>query len=83
MLYRGTAVEFVEDRLKLKLNISTKIKAVFAVLPIRSIVERTFAWLNGFRRLAKDVEILTAYIQDCYGTSYSCQITMKLFQDSL
>lgn len=58
--YRGTAVTFVEERLKLKLNISTKIKDVFAVLPIRWLVERTFAWLNGFRRLAKYVEILTA-----------------------
>jgi putative transposase len=58
--YRGTSVTFVQDALQLKLNISTKIKDVFAVLPIRWIVERTFAWLGGFRRLAKDVEILTA-----------------------
>ena len=58
--YRGTSVTYVEETLKLKLNISTKIKDTFAVLPIRWIVERTFAWLGGFRRLAKDVEILTA-----------------------
>jgi putative transposase len=31
------------------------------VLPKRWIVERTFAWLGGFRRLAKDFEIVTAY----------------------
>ena len=30
----------------------------FAVLPKRWIVERTFAWLGHFRRLAKDFEIL-------------------------
>lgn len=30
----------------------------FVVLPKRWIVERTFAWLNHFRRLAKDHEIL-------------------------
>ncbi|AWK15648.1 transposase [Candidatus Fukatsuia symbiotica] len=64
--YRGTAVEFVEERLKLKLNISTKIKDVFAVLPIRWIVERTFASLNGFRRLAKEVEILTATAENIF-----------------
>ena len=29
----------------------------FLVLPKRWIVERTFAWLGGFRRLAKDYEI--------------------------
>ena len=57
--YRGTSVHFVENEFKLKLNISTKIRDVFAVLPIRWIVERTFAWLGNFRRLSKDVEILT------------------------
>jgi len=34
-------------------------KDTFAVLPVRLIVEQTFAWLGNFRRLAKDVEILT------------------------
>jgi len=57
--YRGTAVEFVETALKLKLHISQKIKDAFAVLPTRWVVERTFAWLGNYRRLAKDFEILT------------------------
>lgn len=57
--YRGTSVIFVESELQLKLHISTKIKDTFAILPKRWIVERTFAWLGNFRRLAKDVEILT------------------------
>ena len=58
--YRGTAVSFVENTLGLELHISTKIKDAFAILPKRWIVERTFAWLGNFRRLAKDVEILVA-----------------------
>ncbi len=58
--YRGTAVDFVEQELNLKLHISKKIKDTFAVLPIRWIVERTFAWLGNFRRLSKDYEILTS-----------------------
>lgn len=45
--YRGSAVEFVEKVLGLKLHISKKIKDTFAVLPIRWIVERTFAWLGN------------------------------------
>lgn len=56
--YRGTAVEFVETALKLKLHISQKIKDAFAVIPKRWVVERTFAWLGNYRRLAKDFEIL-------------------------
>ncbi len=55
---RGTAVRFVEDVLGLKLHISKKIKDAFAILPMRWVVERTFAWLGHYRRLSKDYEIL-------------------------
>ncbi len=57
--YQGTAVQFVEKVLGLKLHISKKIKDTFAVLPKRWIVERTFAWLGNYRRLSKDYEIRT------------------------
>ncbi len=57
--YRGTAVIFVAECLNIKLHISKRITDGFAVLKNRWIVERTFAWLGNFRRLAKDVEILT------------------------
>jgi putative transposase len=58
--YRGTAMDFVEQALNLKLHISKKIKDAFAVLPMRWVVERTFAWLGNFRRLSKDYEKLTS-----------------------
>lgn len=58
--YRGTAVIFAEETLGLPLHISHKIKDTWAVLPKRWVVERTFSWLNNFRRLSKDFEILTA-----------------------
>ena len=54
--YRGTSFKHVEQNMHLKLHISTKIQDTFAVLPKRWIVERTFAWINNSRRLAKDYE---------------------------
>lgn len=58
--YRGTAVDYAKSELNMTLHISEKIKGEFAVLPKRWVVERTFAWLGKFRRLARDYEILTA-----------------------
>lgn len=57
--YRGTAVTFVRDVMQCTLHISKKLQDTFAVLPKRWIVERTFAWMGNFRRLAKDFEVLT------------------------
>jgi len=55
--YRKTFVDNVQSILDLKVDISPKIKAVgFHVIPKRWVVERTFAWLNNSRRLAKDFE---------------------------
>lgn len=56
--YRGTTVDYVSKTLNLTIFISQKIKDTFSILPKRWIVERTFAWLGKFRRLAKDFEIL-------------------------
>jgi putative transposase len=58
--YRGTAVSFVDEQPGLTLHISERIVDGFAVLPKRWVVERTFAWFGSFRRLSKEVEILTA-----------------------
>jgi len=65
--YQGTSVGHVEKVMGLKIEISKKIKdgwAVlakdgWAVLAKRWVVERTFSWINNFRRMAKDFEILT------------------------
>jgi len=58
--YRGTSVDYVQDVLKKFIDISKKIKDEFAVLPKRWIIERTFAWINNYRRASKDFEILTS-----------------------
>ena len=57
--FRGTTVEWVDEWLNRRVDISDKPPQGFEVLPKRWIVERTLAWLGGFRRLAKDFEILT------------------------
>lgn len=57
--YCGTSVEHVEKKMGLKIEISKKIKDGWAILAKRWIVERTIAWVNNCRRLAKDFEILT------------------------
>lgn len=47
---------------KLRLEIGKRTDQVpgFVVQPKRWIVERTFGWLNRYRRLSKDYEYLTA-----------------------
>lgn len=57
MQYRKTFVANVQTILALRVDISPKIKPIgFQVIPKRWVVERTFAWLNNSRRLAKDFE---------------------------
>ena len=57
--YRGTTAEWVDEWLNRRVDISDKPPQGFEILPKRWIVERTVACLGGFRRLAKDFEILT------------------------
>ena len=61
MGYRRTFVLDVEKLLHLGVDISEKIKPhEWEKLPWRWVVERTFAWLNQYRRLSKDYEITTS-----------------------
>lgn len=62
--YAGQLLEWVRGlRLwrKLRLEIVSRPEGVkgFVLLPKRWVVERTFGWLNRFRRLSKDYEYLT------------------------
>ena len=58
--YRGTFVAHVRKEWDKAVHISEKIKDGFAVIPKRWVVERTFSWLNGNRRLSKDYEKTTS-----------------------
>ena len=57
--YRKSFEEAVLSELGLGVDISERIKPIFEVIPKRWVVERTFAWMNNSRRLAKDYEITT------------------------
>ena len=54
--YRKTFEQDVSRELGLSVDISTRIKSEWEILPKRWIVERSLAWLNNSRRLSKDYE---------------------------
>ncbi len=58
--YRGQLLTWVTDRFHfhLKVVLRPEEQKGFAVLPRRWVVERTFGWLNHYRRLSKDYERL-------------------------
>ena len=60
--YRGKLKEVLKRKHKLDVEIIMRndlLKGGFKVLPKRWIIERTFSWFNGYRRLSKDYELLT------------------------
>ncbi len=54
--YRKSFKEMMFEESGCPVYISEKIKGSWQIIPKRWVVERTFAWLNHSRRLAKDVE---------------------------
>lgn len=56
--YRGKLIEWTKDNCEWTLEIVKRNDDVsgFEVLPRRWVVERTFGWLNRYRRLDKDHE---------------------------
>lgn len=66
--YRGKLINWVKQNYNKVLEIVKRTELnIFKVLPKRWIVERSFAWLNKFRRLSKDVEHTTKSRQSfCY-----------------
>ena len=57
--YRGTFVSYVTEEWGKEVHISGRQGKGFEVEPMRWVVERTFAWFNGQRRLSKDFEKTT------------------------
>lgn len=56
--YQGPLIEIVKERFGWILDVVKRVGKGFQVLPKRWVVERSFAWLEGYRRLSKDYERL-------------------------
>lgn len=76
--YRKTMEEFVKNILKKTMEISERITPGWAILAKRWIVERTFAWLNHFRRLSKDYEIAVSAAENTVIIAHSMLLLKRL-----
>ena len=76
--YRKTMEEFVQKILKKTIEISARITPGWTVLAKRWIVERTFAWLNHFRRLSKDYEIAVSAAENTVMIAHSMLLLRRL-----
>jgi transposase len=54
-------------------------KRGFVLLPRRWVVERSFAWMARFRRLAKDYERLPTTVAGLHFAAFACLMLTRLF----
>lgn len=78
--YRKTFEIFVQDVLKRTVTICSKTTNQWIILPKRWIVERTFAWLNHFRRLSKDYEIARRSAENNVMIAHSILLLKRLYK---
>lgn len=76
--YRKTTEQYVTNVLNKKIEISSRISPGWAIAAKRWVVERTFAWLNSFRRLSKDYEISTASVESFIMIAFSMILLKRL-----
>ena len=76
--YRKTMEEFVKNVLRKSIEISERISKAWVILARRWIVERTLAWFNAYRRLAKDVEIVTSSAENFVMIAHSMLLLKRL-----
>ena len=76
--YRKKMEIFVINVLKKTIKISKRIVKQWSLLPKRWVVERTFSWLNHFRRLSKDYEITTSSAENFVIIAHSLGLLKRL-----
>ena len=77
--YRGTFVDYVRLALDCLVEIVLKLPEGWTILPKRWVVERTFSWMNGSRRLSKDYEISTDSSENQVKISHIHLLLRRLF----
>jgi putative transposase len=77
--YRGTFADYVKLALNCLVDIVLKLPEGWTILPKRWVVERTFSWLNGSRRLSKDYEISTDSAESQVKLSHIHLLLRRLF----
>lgn len=70
--------EFVKNVCEKTIEISERISEKWQILPKRWVVERTFSWLNGYRRLAKDFEISISSAENYVMIAHSMLLLKRL-----
>lgn len=76
--YRKTMENFVKKIMEKSIKISERIKDKWYILPKRWIVERTFSWLNHYRRLAKDFEVSISSAENYIMIAHSMLLIRRL-----
>lgn len=77
--YRKTFEENVLKNHKIPVDISEKISGAWQIIPKRWVVERNFAWLNNWRRLAEDFEITVKSAETFVKVAHIGQMLKNLF----
>ena len=75
--YTGEKAEALARGIRLEVVKLAEAKKSFVLLPTRWVVERSFAWVTRFRRLAKDYERLLETVAGMYFVVPVCIMLAK------
>jgi transposase len=73
------ATEAAAHNIQLKVVKHKEAKRSFVLLPMRWVIERSFAWSARFRRLARDYERLPTTLAGLHFIAFACLMLVRLF----